>query len=583
LIKQTSTGRQTANRWKIHLFDPNHMEANPFFHRENLAEMPDEVFIESAVRDLKQPIIVRPVRGAKSQYQVAFGHRRWQAFKARGLRIPTVVRSLTDEEMVDYAWDDAFQREAHSPREEAKLIVARLDMKLRHHSEYENYGRDPVVVLRGMEHQRTHKVTKGEGGRIGRPTSGKYPVPESLCKTVEEVFSELPARRRMNWSTFVRDHVALLDIPADVQEALDAKGISGSLGVMNAIASVEDSFARKLVLRWAEKRKRIPVSSIDKRAKALNRNAELLGQVKNTAKKEKVIRLALEKGISPKKLELELEKLVPKPKDVVAPIENHDDMVQVYCPADSASMSEIKDGSVRLIVTSPPYGGKVQFEGDYLSKAKTPDEFFSQVEAVIEECFRVLAPGGKLVINWADPIGEWGNNEEHEKDEEYAEHIYAHKWVELAERADFKLWARQIWHKNVYYSIAQKRVRWEDACRADAKTHLDWEWLLTFRKPGPMPEGNTGLSYEDWIKYSKGVWYIQGAQDERGLAKFPEELVSRFIQLYSFPGDVVLDPFVGTGTALVVAKKLGRRGIGYEINPDLKTEIMKKLSSRFPK
>ena len=538
----------------------------------------DEAFVESAVQDLKQPVIVRP-KG--SGYQVAFGHRREQAFRLRGLPVPCVVRPLSDEEMVDYAWDDAFQREAHSPREEAKLIVARLDMKLRHHPQYENYGRDPLVLLKAMEHQRTHKVAReGKLAQRGkaRPATGKYPVPQSLCKTVEGVFSELPERRRMSWSTFVRDHVALLDIPPDVQEAVDAKGISGSAGVIAAIARVQDSLARKLLLKWADQRKRIPVCTIDKRVKALNRNAELLGQVKNGRKKEKVIRLALEKGISPKKLELELKGFLPKPKESVAPIV--DEMVQVYCPAHSASMSELKDGSVRLIVTSPPYGGKVQFEGDYLSKAKTPDEFFSQVEAVIEECFRVLAPGGKLVINWADPIGEWGNNEEREKGEEYAEHVYAHKWVELAERAGFKLWARQVWHKNVYYSIAQRRVRWEDACRADGKVHLDWEWILTFRKPGPAPEGNTGLPYEKWTEYSKGVWCIPGAQDERGLATFPEELVSRLIQLYSFEGDLVLDPFLGTGTTLAVAKSLGRRGVGYEINPDLKPEIMKKLSAK---
>jgi len=112
------------------------------------------------------------------------------------------------------------------------------------------------------------------------------------------------------------------------------------------------------------------------------------------------------------------------------------------------------------------------------------------------------------------------------------------------------------------------------------KVHLDWESLLTFRKPRPAPEGNTGLPYEKWIEYAKGVWYIRGAQDERGLAVFPKELVSRLIQLYSFKGDLILDPFLGTGTTLAVAKSLERRGVGYEINPDLKPEIMRKLSAK---
>jgi DNA modification methylase len=566
--------KQTPSRWEIRFIDPSKLEPNPFFHRENLEKPMDEAFIESATQDLKQEIIVRRKPGSKRKYQIAFGHRRAQAFRLRELPVPSRIRPLSDEEMVDYAFDDAFQREDHSPREETQLIVAKLDMKFRHHpQEYEKYARDPLVVLRSMEHQRTH------GEQIPRKSrTGKYPVPKALWKTVEKVFSELPERRRISWTTFVREYVALLDVPADVQEAIDAKGIPASVGVMTAIASVQDSFSRTHMLNWAKRRKHIPVHIADERVKALNHNAKLLGQVKNGSEKKKVIEVALEKGLSPKKFELELKRLLPKPKDVNAPIENHDDMIQVYCPADSADMSQVEDDSVRLIVTSPPYGGKIGFEGDYLSKAKTPEEFFSQVEPIMEECFRVLAPGGKLVINWADPIGKWGNEETVENGE-YAEHIYAHRWVELAERVGFKLWARQIWHKNVYYSIAQRRVRWEDALRADGKTHLDWEWILTFRKPGPAPEGNTGLPYEKWTEYSKGVWYIPGAQDERGLATFPEELVSRLIQLYSFEGDLVLDPFLGAGTTLAVAKSLGRRGVGYEINPDLKGTITAKLSS----
>jgi len=76
------------------------------------------------------------------------------------------------------------------------------------------------------------------------------------------------------------------------------------------------------------------------------------------------------------------------------------------------------------------------------------------------------------------------------------------------------------------------------------------------------------------------VWYVQGAQNARGLAVFPEGLVSRLVRLYPFEGDVVLDPFLGSGTTVAVAKRLGRRGIGYEINPDLKAEITKRLGTK---
>jgi DNA modification methylase len=371
--------------------------------------------------------------------------------------------------------------------------------------------------------------------------------------------------------SFYEHKLPLVDLP---EKARDLKA-----GAQEALAGIRHEFARDVTMSWElKKKRRTPIRVLEKRARTLNSNAKLLEQVPNGKKKEKIIRLALKTGMSPKKLELELENLLPKTKDEerAAPFENHDEMVQAYCPRDSVSMPEVKDGSVRLILTSPPYGGKIAFEGDYLSKAKTPNEFFSQIEPMVQEWFRKLMPGGKAVINWADPIGNWANKETTENGE-YAEHIYAHKWVELAEKAGFKLWARQIWHKNVFYSIAQRRVRYEDALHTNGKTHLDWEWLLTFRKPGPAPEGRSKLSYQKWKKYTKGVWYIKGARSSRGLAAFPPELVSRLIQLYSFKGDLVLDPFLGTGTTVAVAKKLGRRGVGYEINPDLKAEIKRTL------
>lgn len=351
-----------------------------------------------------------------------------------------------------------------------------------------------------------------------------------------------------------------------------------SAGAQELFASIKDDLARTVTLDWISVQKRVPVRVLEKQVRALNWNAPLLGEIEDEAEKERVIRLVLEKGLSPRSFELELRRLLPRSRESTMPFGVGG--VQVYCPADSADMSQLDDGSVRLIVTSPPYGGKVVFEEDYLSKAETADEYFSLAEPITEECFRVLAPAGKMVVNWADPIGEWNNRQWMERDE-YEEHIYAHRWVELAKRVGFKLWARKIWHKNVYYSLAQNRVRADEAFRVDGKTHLDWEWLLTFRKPGPAPSAvYTTLNYGEWVECSRGVWYIPGAEAMRGLAVFPEELVSRFIEMYSCKGGFVLDPFLGTGTTVRVARALGRRGIGYEINPGLSSFIGARLQQK---
>ena len=560
------------------------MTCNPFFHRENLEKPLDKAFIESAVHDLKQPIIVRPTRDAKYRYQVAFGHRRWQAFKIRGVPVPCVPRSLTDEQMVDYAWDDTFQYEAHSPREEAKLIVTRLDWKLRHCPEYVNYGRDPLVVLRAMEHQRKHKVARaGELGAErsapksgkGRPPTGKYPVPEVLCKTVEQVFSELPERRRMDWSTFVREYVVLLDIPADVQEALDAKGVPGSAGVMAAIAGVKDPFVQKRVLRWAKKRKRIPVRVLDKRVHVLNKCHNELEQLSSKPRlKKQVIDLVLEKCPHPTDVQLEAKRLLADTSERSAAEKKREISVGVYI-GDSQDMNEVGDESVRLIVTSPPYFNKVKFD-DYLSRCRTPDEFFAKIEPIIRECARVLAPAGKLVINWGEPIGE-------AEGEKYEEEILAHRWVEACRKAGLKLWGKWIWWKDPpAYAIAQDRVQWKDAARGDGRIHLNWEWLLVFRKPSQggneQSVREVALSHEDFVVLSNGVWCIPAAREgPRELAVFPEELVERVIKYYSQPGDTILDPFLGSGTTVLVARRLGRNGIGYEISRSLASIIQERL------
>jgi DNA modification methylase len=474
------------------------------------------------------------------------------------------VRALSDEEMVDYAFTDAFQREEHSPREETKLILARLDMKLKHCKEYQNYSRDPIVLLRAMEHQRTHEVSS----ETRRSKTGKYPVPTSLSEAVEKVFLELPPRRRITWNTFVREYLAFLDIPADVQQAVDAKGIPGSRGVIAAIARVEDPASRKHMLEWAKKRTRIPVHVADKRTHILNKVSKELEELSSKPElKTQLIDMILEKAPHPADAQLEARRLLTNTSQSPAAEGRREISKGVYM-GDSRDMREVSDESVKLIVTSPPYFNKIKFD-DYLSRCRTPDEFFEQIEPIIRECVRVLAPAGKLVINWGEPIGEG-------KGEEYEEEILAHRWVGVCRKASLKLWGKWIWWKDPpAYAIARERVQYKDATRGDGRIHLNWEWLLVFRKPASRT-GNeqdvreVTLSHDEFVSLSNGVWRISAdRKGPRELAAFPEELVERVIKYYSQPGDTVLDPFLGSGTTVLVARRLGRNAIGYEIAKSL--------------
>jgi len=112
---------------------------------------------------------------------------------------------------------------------------------------------------------------------------------------------------------------------------------------------------------------------------------------------------------------------------------------------------------------------------------------------------------------------------------------------------------------------------------------IDYEFIQIFKKPGPArkvaPEVKAAakLTKEEWKEYFAGHWQFGGARQLGHEARFPEELPRRLIRMFTFPGDLVLDPFLGSGTTLKAALDLGRRGVGYEINHDYLDLIQESL------
>jgi site-specific DNA-methyltransferase (adenine-specific) len=114
---------------------------------------------------------------------------------------------------------------------------------------------------------------------------------------------------------------------------------------------------------------------------------------------------------------------------------------------------------------------------------------------------------------------------------------------------------------------------------------LDFEYILLFKKQGNAPKPteeqkkNAAMTNEEWNTYFNGHWYFNGAKQDKHLAMFPEELPARLIKMFSFSGETVLDPFMGSGTTASVAKKLGRNSAGYEINPEFIPLIKEKIGT----
>jgi site-specific DNA-methyltransferase (adenine-specific) len=112
---------------------------------------------------------------------------------------------------------------------------------------------------------------------------------------------------------------------------------------------------------------------------------------------------------------------------------------------------------------------------------------------------------------------------------------------------------------------------------------LDFEYILLFKKQGNAPKptieqkANATMTNEEWNTYFNGHWYFNGVKQDKHLAMFPEELPVRLIKMFSFPNETVLDPFMGSGTTALAAKKLNRNSIGYEINHDFIPIIKEKI------
>src|SRR4030067_1540363 len=112
---------------------------------------------------------------------------------------------------------------------------------------------------------------------------------------------------------------------------------------------------------------------------------------------------------------------------------------------------------------------------------------------------------------------------------------------------------------------------------------LDYEFILIFKKLGDSPKVSrdirekSKLTLEEWNNYFYGHWNFSGERQDKHLAMFPEELPKRLINMFSFVGDIVLDPFLGSATTCLAARKLCRNSVGYEVNEDFLPIIKEKL------
>lgn len=250
---------------------------------------------------------------------------------------------------------------------------------------------------------------------------------------------------------------------------------------------------------------------------------------------------------------------------------------------DSRYIDELCDDSIQLVVTSPPYWqlkdynaeGQVGFNQPY-------PEYIKSLNQVWSECYRVLEPGCRMCINIGDQFTRasiYGR---------YKIIPIREEIIRFCEEIGFDYMGAIIWQKvTTCNTSGGASVMGSFPYPRNGILKLDYEFILIFKKPGKANkkiESNikrlSKLSNEEWKEWFSGHWYFPGEKQEGYIAMFPVELPKRLIKMFSFAGETVLDPFLGSGTTCAAALLTDRNSVGYEIDEGLKNTILNKLNSK---
>lgn len=233
-------------------------------------------------------------------------------------------------------------------------------------------------------------------------------------------------------------------------------------------------------------------------------------------------------------------------------------------------MAELSDKSVHLIVTSPPYWQLKDYGSDnQIGFNDSYEQYINHLNLVWKECHRVLHDGCRLCINIGD---------------QFARSVYYGRYkvipihseiIRFCESIGFDFMGQIIWQKaTTMNTTGGGAVMGSFPCPRNGIVKLDFEYILLFKKQGEAPKPTkeqkeqAAMTNQEWNTYFNGHWYFNGAKQDKHLAMFPEELPKRLIKMFSFPGETVLDPFMGSGTTAAVSRALERNSVGYEINPE---------------
>lgn len=228
-----------------------------------------------------------------------------------------------------------------------------------------------------------------------------------------------------------------------------------------------------------------------------------------------------------------------------------DDVIDKIFVHSSEFMSEIPDNSIHLMITSPPYNVTKEYDQDL-----TLNQYLELMRTVLMEVYRVLINGGRACVNIAN--------------------VGRKPYIPLADyisrimlEIGFNYRGQIIWDKAASAGGSCAWGSWQSASNPSLRdVH---EYILVFSKGDlKRKKGEDTIARDDFLEWTKSIWKMntESARRVKHPAPFPLELPHRLINLYSFKDDIILDPFMGSGTTAVAALMNGRHYVGYELNEE---------------
>ena len=248
---------------------------------------------------------------------------------------------------------------------------------------------------------------------------------------------------------------------------------------------------------------------------------------------------------------------------------------------DSRSLNHVKDKSVQLIITSPPYWQLKDYgTEDQIGFNDSYEEYINNLNLVWKECYRVLSDGCRLCINIGD---------------QFARSVYYGRYkvipirteiIRFCESLGMDYMGAIIWQKTTTMNTSGGgAIMGSFPYPRNGILKMDYEFILIFKKLGNAPKPTqeqkkaSEMTKEEWNQYFASHWNFNGVKQMGHIAMFPEELPKRLIKMFSFAGETVFDPFMGSGTTALAARNLQRNSIGYEINPDFVDYYKQKIDN----